>query len=130
MTTESRRAALLAARTVNGVDFVEVDSADPTKLYVHFILNLPDAPNQPVPANAGDALAAKNFRIDGGERITSVLVVSAVRSADDTMTLTVNEAGDFSTYTLVLTDGAVPPGVPPGFDPVSASAQFVFTSTA
>jgi hypothetical protein len=126
MTTESRRAALLAARTVNGVDFVEVDPADPAKLYVHFVLNLPDAPNEPVPPNPGDALGAKNFRIDGGDRISPVRVVSAVRAADDTMALTVDRAGDFSTYTLVLTDGAVPPGVPPGFDPVSASARFVF----
>jgi hypothetical protein len=126
MTTESRRAALLAARTINGLDFVEVDTADPTKLSAHFILNLPDAPDDPVPPAAGDALAAVNFRIDGGERITGIRVLTAVRTADDTMALTVDKEGDFSTYTLVLTDGVVPPGVPTGFDPVSANASFVF----
>lgn len=131
MTTDSRRAALLAARTINGLDFVEVDPADATKLHAHFILNLPDAPDDPVPPSApGDALAAKNFRIDGGERIRDIKVLTAARTADDTMTVTVDKAGDFSTYTLVITDGTlpptVPPSVPPGFDPMSATAPFVF----
>jgi hypothetical protein len=126
MTTEDRRAALLAANTINGIDFVEVDPNDPTQLDVHFVLKLPDAPNNPVPPDAADALTAANFRMEGGERITSITVLSAARTADDTMHLSVDRAGDFSVYQVVLTDGAVPPGVPPGFDPVSASADFVF----
>jgi hypothetical protein len=126
MTSEDRRAALLAAHTINGVDFVEVDPNDPTQLDVHFVLNLPGSPHDPVPPVAGDALTAANFRVEGGERITSISVLTAVRTADDTMHLTVDQAGDFSLYQVVLTDGAVPPGAPPGFDPVSASAEFVF----
>lgn len=126
MITEDRRAALLAARTVNGIDFVEVDPSDTTKLDVHFVLNLPDAPNEPVPADPGDALTTANFRIEGGERITPITVQSAVRTADDTMQLTVDREGDFSTYQVVLTDGGAPPTAPPGFDPVSASANFIF----
>jgi hypothetical protein len=126
MTSEDRRAALLAARTVNGIDFVEVDPNDPVQLDVHFVLNLPDASNDPVPPDSADALTAANFLIQGGERITTISVRSATRTADDVMHLTVDQAGDFSLYHVMLTDGAVPPGVPTGFDPVSASADFVF----
>ncbi len=127
MTTDDRRAALIALKTVNGVDFVEVDAASDTTLIVHFILNLPGAPADPVPPGApGDALGTQNFRITGGERITSIAVTSAARTADDQMTLTVDRAGDFSVYQLTLEDPATPLGVPPGFDPASASADFLF----
>ena len=127
MTTQDRRAALVQAKTVNGVDFVEVDPASDTTLIVHFILNLPDATTDPVPPNVpGDALAARNFLITGGERITSINVLSAARIADDQMQVTVDQPGDFSAYQLILTDAATPPGTPPGFDPASASAGFLF----
>lgn len=49
MTTDDRRVALRQAKTVNGVDFVEVDPASETTLIVHFILNLPNASTDPVP---------------------------------------------------------------------------------
>src|SRR5262245_24245107 len=104
MTSEDRRAALLAANTINGIDFVEVDPNDPTQLDVHFVLNLPDAPNDPVPPDAGDALNAANFRVEGGERITPITVLTAARTADDTMHLTVDRVGDFSLYRVVLND--------------------------
>jgi hypothetical protein len=127
MITDDRRTALLAAKTVNGVDFVEVDPMTETTLVVHFVLNLPDAPNDPVPPGApGDALGAKNFRISGGERITTINVISAVRSADDQMRVVVDQVGDFSIYTLNLQDASTLEGVPPGFDPASASADFTF----
>ena len=112
MINEDRRAALLAAHRINGIDFVEVDPNDPTQLDVHFVLNLPDAPDDPVPPDAADALTAANFLIQGGERITSINVRTAVRTADDTMHLTVDAAGDFSPYQVVLTDGGSPPGTP------------------
>lgn len=129
MITDDRRAALLTARTINAVDFVEVDPLDDTVLYVHFVLNLPDAPTDPVPGGGG-GLTAANFRIEGGERLTSVAVTAAERSADDTMKVTVAPTGDFAAYTLVLLDPAAPaadpPAVPTGFDPVSASAGYIF----
>ena len=127
MTTPDRRLALLAANTVNGVDFVEVDPESETTLTVYFVLNLPDAPTDPVPPNApGDALIAGNFSITGGERITSIAVVSAERTADNEMQVVVDQVGDFSVYCLSLVDSSTPTGVPPGFDPASASAQFIF----
>ena len=126
MTTDDRRAALRQAKTVNGVDFVEVDPASETTLIVHFILNLPNASTDPVPPNApGDALDAHDFRITGGERITSISVVSAEPIADDQMRVVVDQAGDFSVYQLTLQDTATQ-GTPAGFDPASASADFLF----
>ena len=52
---DDRREAVRTARDgggapfINGLDFLEVDPADETGLMVHFIFNLPDAPNRPVP---------------------------------------------------------------------------------
>jgi len=127
MTTDDRRIALRQAKTVNGVDFVEVDPASDTTLIVHFILNLPNASTDPVPPNApGDALVAQNFRITGGERITSIGVVSAEPIADDQMQVVVDQAGDFSVYQLTLQDTVNPAVTPAGFDPASASAGFLF----
>jgi Baseplate J-like protein len=128
MTTDDRRAALRKAKTVNGVDFVEVDPASDTTLVVHFVLNLPDASTGPVPPNApGDALTEANFRITGGERITSIGVMSAAKVADDQMQVVVDQAGDFSVYQLTLQqDAAHPTQTPAGFDPASACADFLF----
>ena len=127
MTTDDRRAALLAARTVNGIDFVEVDPADNATLVVHFILPLPDAPAAagPVPDDASKALSAGDFRVTGGERITGVQVISAADRPGtvDQMNVKVDRVGDFSVYTLILRNAA---GTPPGFDPASASAGFLF----
>ncbi len=129
MTTGDRRAALLAARTVNGVDFVELDPADETTLVVHFILNLPGSPaaQDPVPADPGYALSAGNFLISGGERITSIGVVSAEPRPGtyDQMNVVADQVGDFSVYILTVQDGS-PSSAPPGFDPASASANFSF----
>lgn len=126
MTTDDRRAALVAANTVNGIDFVEVDPISDTTLVVHFVLNLPTASSDPVPADPADALAAKNFVISGGERITSFTVLSAKMTADNQMTVVVDQPGDYSVYCLSLTDPTTATGVPAGFDPASACASFIF----
>jgi hypothetical protein len=127
MTTADRRAALVAAKTVNGVDFVEVSPDNPTYLTVYFILNLPTAATDPVPPDApGDALGPGNFAITGGERITSITVVSATQTADNQMQVVVDQEGDFSPYCLSLQDSSTPTGIPPGFDPASSSAEFIF----
>jgi len=131
MTTDDRRTALLAAKTVNGVDFVEVDPSDHTTLVVHFILNLPGSPadQDPVPADPADLPTASDFQISGGERITGIKVISAVPRPGtyDQMNVVVDIVGDFSVYTLTLQDISVaPPVTPAGFDPASASANFIF----
>jgi Baseplate J-like protein len=128
MTTDDRRTALLAQAppTVNGIDFVEVDPTDNTTLIVHFVFNLPTAATDPVPPDPADALAAENFAISGGERITSINVVPpATMIADNQMQVVVDQAGDFSVYCLSLRANTQT-GVPDGFDPASACASFIF----
>ncbi len=53
-------------------------------------------------------------------------MISAVRSADDQMRVVVDQVGDFSIYTLSLQNASTLAGVPSGFDPASASANFIF----
>jgi hypothetical protein len=116
------------AKTVNGIDFVEVDPADEATLVVHFILNLPGSPADmdPVPADPAESLTAGDFQISGGERITGIQVVTATPRPEtfNQMNLAVEPIGDFSVYTLTLQDSTAK--TPPGFDPASASADFVF----
>ena len=138
MTTDDRRTALVAAHEAasqsgeplpqaNGVDFVEVDPNSDTTLNVYFVLNLPRRPRRPrAPWFPGDALGQDNFVISGGERVTSINVVSAKRTADNVMQVVVDQTGDFSVYCLSLQDKSTPTGIPSGFDPASASAEFVF----
>jgi hypothetical protein len=127
MTSDERRTALLAAKTVNGVDFVEIDPADGATLVVHFILNLPGSPDDqdPVPADPSQALTADDFQITGGERITGIQVLSAQPRLGtyNQMNVVVAPIGDFSIYTLTLQNAATTPA---GFDPASASANFIF----
>jgi hypothetical protein len=133
MTSDDRRTALLAANTVNGVDFVEIDPADGATLVVHFILNLPGSPEgeNPVPPDPSQALTGADFQITGGERITGIQVLSAEPRPGtyNQMNVVVSPIGDFSVYTLMLQTAPTPPAkpaTPPGFDPASASANFIF----
>jgi hypothetical protein len=109
---------------VNGIDYLEVDPLDQRKLLVHFIHPLPGQPNG-VPA--GPALTTDNFTIEGGVRLTDIAVVGAPVASGQVLTVTVNAAGDFSTYTLRLVLPATAEGAPPpGFDPQLAEVPFSF----
>ncbi|HUO39651.1 MAG TPA: putative baseplate assembly protein [Mycobacterium sp.] len=125
MTSDDRRTAVRNAKTVNGIDFVEVDPTSDTTLIVHFLLNLPTAAQDPVPPDPADALVADNFVISGGERITSINVVSATTIAADQMQVVVDRTGDFSVYCLSL-HANTETHIPAGFDPASACASFIF----
>jgi Baseplate J-like protein len=123
--TTLRRDKVKQSSNLNGIDFLEVLD-DPTlpndqrqrKLFVHFLKPL--APN---------ALEEKNMRIEGGERITNIQVVSVSASAE-ILTVEVDKPGDFSIYTLRLLKDAssADPGEPPpdGFDPLLSAVQFSF----
>ena len=89
------------------------------------MLNLPDSPDDPVPPDAGDALTAASFRVQRRRRITSVAVLSRGTHRRRQMHLTVDRPATSPLYQVVLTAGHATGG-PPGFDPVSASAGFVF----
>jgi len=110
---------------LNGIDFLEVvDHEAPTKLMrqrllkVHFVNDL-----------AGGPLAKTNVRIEGGERITNIVVkgvTSGVGPDAKILTIEVNQPGDFSIYTLRLVQDAQHLQPPPGCDPVLSAVDFSF----
>jgi len=101
---------------VNGIDFLEV-SPDQTSLAVTFVRDLGLA-----------SLAVANVAIDGGVRITGILV-TAVSAAGAVLTVTVDRPGDFSTYTLRLRASPDDDTPPAGFDPRLASVDFSFKAS-
>jgi len=108
---EGRRPTLLSASgTFNGIDTVEVEKSNQTTLHVFFLNDLPDV------ATALDQrpdLASGT----GGERIRHIRVVDTVKRPDHRDVL-VDQAGDFSTYTLSIRL--------PALDPIFSSAPFSF----
>jgi hypothetical protein len=116
-----RREAVRQARDsggnpfLNGLDFLEVDANDQRTLDVAFLHDLP----------AGGFLPA-NFVVTGGERIRGITVTAAVPTGNDTMRLTVDQAGDHSQYTLSLVVGPGQLFPPDGFDPLLTSIAFSF----
>lgn len=120
---ETRRLALLDARgpggqpVRNGIDYLEV-SDDQLTLTVHFLHDLSTVPG-------AATLSAANVRIEGGTRITDVRVLAAVPAAD-TLTVTVNTPGDYSTYRLRLVTSTQSSEPPVGFDAQLAVVAFSF----
>ena len=122
---ELRRQPVRDHPTLNGINFLEViDRAAPTeaerqrKLEVHFVKPLAT----PTPK-------AVNIRIDGGERVTPIRVLGVsvgTGTSADVLTVEVEQAGDFSLYTLRLVTSALDDSVPPGFDPQLAAIEFSF----
>ena len=128
---ERRRSALKAQTLLNGLDYLEVsdDPAEPVAtrqrtLFVHFV-----HPLQP------GALSNANVRIEGGERIGNITVMSAEIAAltspplgldADVLAVQVSQPGDFSTYTLRLVRDAEHADPPDGFDPVMSAVDFSF----
>jgi hypothetical protein len=125
-----RRAMVLAARDsggnpiLNGIDYLEVTTADEKTLAVHFLFDLPGSATG-VPPLPAPALTPVNVVINGGVRITGI-TVTAVSSAANVLTVTVEEPGDYSTYTLQLVTAANHPAPPTGFDPQLSSVDFSF----
>lgn len=118
MTTPTRdRLALLldpANTTLNGIDYVEIASADERTLRVHFLKD--------VPLKSTVSAAA----VVGGEEIPTVPLTPIANGTDwaldaegrPVLTLHALAAGDFSTYTLDL--------VSPALDAYFASTRFTF----
>ncbi len=111
---EGRRAALLDATIntpgLNGIDTVEVEKNNQTTLHVFFLLGVP----------AGLNHHPELFTVTGGERIVNIQVLDTVQQggADPHLDVLVNQAGDFSIYTLTIKSAAL--------DPTFASADFSF----
>ena len=109
----------------NGIDFLEVvDHAAAVQadrqlvLEVHFVKNLGTL-----------SLNAANFRIEGGERIQNINVVpdgTGPEPQADIFRVKVDQAGDFSLYTLRIVTDASNDSVPAQIDPQLAAVQFSF----
>ena len=120
---ELRRQVVRDHPTLNGIDFLEViDHAAPTeaerqrKLELHFVKPL-----------GALTLTATNIRIEGGERIVGIRVLNAVAGSGPSagvLTVEVDQAGDFSLYTLRLVTDTLNDAVPPGIDPQLTSIDF------
>src|SRR5690349_16954344 len=112
-----RLAALLASTTLNGIDFVDVVSADQTQLVVHFL--------NAVPVD-GTLVGAHPVTITGGESVREVPVgpISSPGdwSVDDDdrplLHLGTAFAGDFSFYELAIAS--------PALDAYFATVRFSF----
>ncbi len=121
-----RRRELVRGSTFFGLDYLEVGPNQLT-LTVYF---LGRAPQNIVPAN---------LQICGGERITNIQVTGVTLqpaddpTLDDSMVVTVNQPGDFSTYCLrarALDDQGRPTDTPmAGFDPRYACVEFCFKAS-
>src|SRR6218665_648090 len=98
--------------TLNGIDYLEVTSADQRSLRVVFVHPL-------------SGISKANCRISGGGRITGIEIESLSISANR-LNLKVSQAGDFSWYQFELIDPAVPENAPDNFDPCLSSIRFSF----
>jgi hypothetical protein len=108
---------------LNGLDYLEVGD-DPRKLTVYFL------------GKAPERIEKENLLIEGGRRIRHIRVVDREvyreeeDDVDDWMEVVVDQAGDFSTYTLrvvELDEKGRPTGEPmPGFDRRYARLEFSF----
>jgi hypothetical protein len=128
---QRRRTAVLTKKgadgnpVLNGIDYLEVSSADQKELTVHFIHNLPGQENA-VPPSPAPALTQENVVIEGGVRVKDVRVVKFESYSNNILTLTVNTRGDFSTYTLRLVTSPTESAPPKGFDPILSCIEFSF----
>jgi hypothetical protein len=121
--SRERRLKLFGNADWNGLDYLDV-LEDQRTLCVHFF--------GPVP----EQLTTANICIEGGRRIRGVRAVavwihrSNDADVDDCLRITLDRAGDFSTYRLCLVDAGescCPPGRPPaGIDPRFACLDFTF----
>ena len=102
---DRRRAVVLAHPTVNGIDFVEYEHrpADPNPhvLVVAFVKPLPDPPNSDPDGAYGLTTNLDVVRVLGGTRIVNLRVLD-VAVVGDRLEIAVDQAGDFSTYWLLL----------------------------
>lgn len=121
---QARRELLLKRPDLNGIDYVEVDAADHHILHVFFIK--PVGPLNPVnPLDPNDEYGLSTnlspMTISGGTRIVGIKPVSCTRQPDGSLTVVVDQAGDFSTYTLTIDI--------PGLDRLLRQVDFSFMAS-
>ena len=103
---QARRERVFENPDLNGIDYVEVDATDHHVLKVFFIK--PVGPLNPVnPLDPNDQYGLSTnlapITISGGTRIVGIKPVSCTRQpTDGSLTIIVDNAGDFSTYALTI----------------------------
>jgi hypothetical protein len=109
-------------RILNGIDFLEVASDDQRTLEIAFIRPLPGETGG-VPGSP--ALTIDDVVIEGGVRVVDIRVTQ-ISAAENVLTVEVDKAGDFSTYTLRLVAGGAGALPPDGFDTMLSAVTFSF----
>ena len=132
-TREGRRKAVASPKdgagnsitpTLNGIDYLEVASADQETLHVHFLHPLPGETNQ-VPPSPAPPLKEGNVLIEGGARIKDIRV-EKVSAQVNVLEVVVNKAGDFSQYKLRIITSPTDLEPPTGFDSQLSAVEFSF----
>jgi len=110
----------------NGIDYLEVDPSDQRVLEVFFLHPLPaQGQTGTVPDDPDAELTATNVTVQGGVRVVGV-AIDHVATSGDKLTVTLDRAGDFSTYTLRLVTSPTNPEPPDGFDRQLSAIDFSF----
>lgn len=119
-----RRSLIVGRSDINGIDYLNVDPTNHAELTV-FFLNPLGPKNSGNPNDPDDQYGLtgdlSKITIRGGTRIVGITPVAAVRNPDGSLTITMNEPGDFSIYTLALNV--------PALDRLFASVDFSFMAT-
>jgi hypothetical protein len=119
-----RRALIVGRSDINGIDYVNVDPADHSRLTVVF-LNPVGPKNTGNPNDTNDQYGLttdlSKITVTGGTRIVGIQPTGAARNPDGSITITVSEAGDYSVYTLALNIAAL--------DRLFAAIDFSFMAT-
>lgn len=114
---------------INGIDFLEVVDRDaPSPELRQRLLHLTFIRGNGVIDGGGNALLGPdNFVIAGGTRITGIKVEQVTALADGrSLELLLNEAGDYSPYSLAVQAGLANSDPPPFIDSQLARVDFSF----
>lgn len=118
---DARRASVRASEVREGIDYLEIATADQRTLAVHFIAKATAAGQAHLDALLASLAAAQvKITISGGVSIRGIAVIGAtVDPGADRLTVTVDRTGDFSDYTLRIDDATA-------MDPGYAEVDFSF----
>ena len=115
------------SNSINGIDYLEIASEDQRTLKIYFLHNLPGQADG-IPATP--PLTKDNIFIKGGVRVNNISVADSLNNPsirENVLTVIVDNAGDFSTYTLKIAGSIIDLDKPPnGFDVQLSSIDFSF----
>jgi uncharacterized phage protein gp47/JayE len=116
---KNRRALVLQNPSLNGIDYLEVLGSSPCGKQLALTL-LKDARNV--------FLTPTQISTTGGStvQVSAVSVAPGTNDQPNVVTITLDQTGDFSTYTLSLVAFPGSPEPPSGFDPQLSSVTFSF----